>query len=57
MSAAVALFGFAYGADSYAAGDGILRPVLASLLIQGGASQIAAAGILRGRPRPPWPSW
>jgi predicted branched-subunit amino acid permease len=47
VTAAVALFGFAYGADSYAAGDGILRPVLASALIQGGASQIAAASVLR----------
>jgi len=47
VTAAVALFGFAYGADSYAAGNGVLRPVLASALIQGGASQIAAAGVLK----------
>lgn len=47
VAAAVALFGFAYGADSYAAGNGVLRPVLASALIQGGASQIAAAGVLK----------
>jgi predicted branched-subunit amino acid permease len=47
MTAAVALFGCAYGADAYASGQGLLKPVLASALINGGASQIAASGVLR----------
>lgn len=52
LGAAVALFGVAYGADSVAAGGGILRPVLTSLFVQGGASQIAADGILQGHGAP-----
>lgn len=48
LTAAVALFGMAYGADSVAEGGGVLMPVLASTLIMGGASQIAAEGVLQG---------
>jgi predicted branched-subunit amino acid permease len=48
LTAAVVLFGVAYGADSVTAGGGILRPVLTSLFVNGGASQIASEGVLRG---------
>jgi predicted branched-subunit amino acid permease len=47
LTAAVVLFGIAYGADSAAAGNGILLPTLTSLFVQGGASQIASEGVLR----------
>ncbi|MCB8877278.1 AzlC family ABC transporter permease [Acidisoma silvae] len=47
LTLAVALFGIAYGADSYAEGGGVLGPVLTSFLVQGGASQIASQGVLR----------
>jgi predicted branched-subunit amino acid permease len=47
LTMAVTLFGIAYGADCYAAGAGILGPVMTSFLVQGGASQIASDNILR----------
>lgn len=46
LSVAVVLFGVAYGADSVASGNGVLRPVVASLVILGGAAQIAAEGVV-----------
>lgn len=52
LAAAVLLFGVAYGADAVAAGGGLLRPVLTSLFVQGGASQIASEGILRAHGSP-----
>jgi len=48
LTGAVVLFGMAYGADSFAAGNGILMPVIASTFIVGGASQIATEAVLRG---------
>ena len=48
LTGAVVLFGMAYGADSFAAGNGILMPVVASTFIVGGASQIATEAVLRG---------
>src|SRR5690606_28590507 len=48
LAGAVGLFGLAYGADSVQNGSDILMPILASTFIMGGASQIAAEGILNG---------